>query len=118
MRSLSVVYRVALTLTSSFGGSGTTANTLICLLWAVLSNADIKSRLEAELRGVEDSSETGLLPYATTSKLPYLNAVLNETLRRYPGIIGSQQRIATVDTVVAGVPVPKNVRPSSSLLRW
>lgn len=43
-----------------------------------------------------------------TSHLPYLTAVVNETLRRYPGIIGSQQRITTTDTTVGGVHVPKD----------
>lgn len=42
--------------------------------------------------------------------LPLLQAVINETLRRYPTIIATLPRTATQDTVVSNVAVPKGVR--------
>ncbi|RBR18067.1 hypothetical protein FVER53590_04314 [Fusarium verticillioides] len=40
-------------------------------------------------------------------KLPYLQAVINKTLRRYPTIVATLPRTANNDTVIDGIPVPK-----------
>ncbi|KAJ4308417.1 hypothetical protein N0V84_012114 [Fusarium piperis] len=57
-------------------GSGTTAITLAYLVWAVLKRPDIQAKLEDELK-----------------ELPYLNAVIKESLRLYTAIPGGLQRI-------------------------
>lgn len=41
--------------------------------------------------------------------LPYLQAVINETLRLYPTIIATLPRTAKAATTIAGVPVPAGV---------
>ena len=89
-----------------FGGSGTTANTFVYVLWGVLRDEKIKARLVEEVRG-SLSQSTGEVPlFSDCTGLPYLQAVINETLRLYPTIIATLPRTATVDTVIAGTPVP------------
>ncbi|PYI02316.1 cytochrome P450, partial [Aspergillus sclerotiicarbonarius CBS 121057] len=89
-----------------FAGSGTTANTFTFLLWACLRRPDIVARLKAELR--EAFPDPSIIPdYRTCSSLPYLQAVISETLRRYPTAIALLPRTAVRDTVVAGVTVRK-----------
>ncbi|KAG5806258.1 hypothetical protein H9Q74_009005 [Fusarium xylarioides] len=67
-----------------FGGTGTTANTFVFLLWATLQHPDV-----------------------TCAGLPYLQAVTNETLRMYPTIVAILPRVATKDTTVAGCHIPR-----------
>lgn len=59
-------------------GSGTTAVTMTFLTWAVMANPEIQSQLEAEVAGLrEDFADSEL------EALPYLNAVIKESLRLY-----------------------------------
>lgn len=91
-----------------FGGSGTTANTFVFLLWGALRKQSVSSQLHAELRTAFPARRA--VPSATEcAKLPYLQAVINETLRCYPTIIATLPRSSIRDTVVAGVPIPKGV---------
>jgi len=70
-------------------GSGTTAVTLTYLVWAVLSNPEIQSRLEHEVNGLENGYRDAIL-----ETLPYLNAVIDETLRLFGAAPGSLPRQA------------------------
>lgn len=99
-----------------FGGSGTTANTFIYLLWAVLNRPAVQNRLRAELVGAFPEHKT-VPDAAACAKLPYLQAVISETLRRYPTIIATLPRVAVRDTEVAGVAVRKDVSPCSHAFR-
>lgn len=89
-----------------FGGSGTTANTFVYVLWACLQSPDIVHKLKAELTQAFPNPNT-VPDYKTCTSLPYLQAVINETLRRYPTIIATLPRTATKTTTVAGITVPK-----------
>ncbi|KAH6983962.1 cytochrome P450, partial [Ilyonectria destructans] len=89
-----------------FGGTGTTANTFIFLLWATLQHREVVSKLKSELKSAFPSTRS-VPDYQTCSRLPYLQAVINETLRMYPTIVAMLPRTATHDSIVAGVPVPK-----------
>ncbi|KAI8722924.1 hypothetical protein NCS52_00437900 [Fusarium sp. LHS14.1] len=89
-----------------FGGTGTTANTFVFLLWATLQHPGVVEKLKAELRAAIPN--VGSVPdYQTCSRLPYLQAVINETLRVYPTIVAIIPRIAMRDTSVAGVHIQK-----------
>ncbi|PYH94886.1 cytochrome P450 [Aspergillus ellipticus CBS 707.79] len=89
-----------------FAGSGTTANSFIYLLWACLQRPAVVTKLKAELR--EAFPDPAIVPdYRTCANLPYLQAVISESLRRYPVAIGTLPRTAVKDTFVAGVPVRK-----------
>ncbi|KAI1809246.1 cytochrome P450 [Poronia punctata] len=60
-------------------GSDTTSNELTYLVWAVCRRPDVKSRLLGELATLPDDFQ-----YEQLRQLPYLNHVIDETLRRYP----------------------------------
>ena len=45
------------------------------------------------------------------SKLPYLSAVINETLRRYPTIVATLPRTGREEVVIQGVHVLTGVGP-------
>lgn len=59
-------------------GSDTTANTLTYLTWSICRNPDIRSKLVQELRTLPPDFEDAQL-----HDLPYLNNVINESLRLY-----------------------------------
>ena len=109
-----------------FGGSGTTATTFIYLLWAVLQRPAVTKKLQDELDStfppggnqpnlVVRKDELNGVPHGfwfkeqTGNKLPYLQAVLNETFRMYPATIAVLPRTALADTTLGGFPVPPGV---------
>jgi cytochrome P450 len=59
-------------------GSDTTANSLTYLVWAVCRDPSIKARLVAELAGLPETYRDEDL-----KTLPYLNQIVQETLRLY-----------------------------------
>lgn len=70
-------------------GGGTTAVSLTYLVWAILSNPQMQRRLESEVETLApDFNDTQL------EALPYLNAVIQETLRVHGAIPSSLPRIA------------------------
>ena len=91
-----------------FGGTGTTANTFVYLLWGVLRQPRIGRKLIEELEQCTTGQSEDVIPtYTVLSQLPYLQACLNETLRLYPTIIATLPRTALRDTTVCGIHVPK-----------
>lgn len=95
-----------------FAGSGTTANTLVFLIWAVLKDPKVHETLVAELKeALPDSSRKPDI--GTLQKLPYLNATIMETLRKYSTIPGTQPRYTLdEDIVLLGKRIPKHVSDS------
>ena len=91
-----------------FGGSGTTANTFVYILWGVLRDAKIKRSLRQELLNAFPD-HLSIPNAADCAKLPYLQAVINETLRRYPAIVATLPRVAIRQTVVASTTIEKGV---------
>jgi cytochrome P450 len=65
---------------------------------------DIQQRVHAEIESVLQNSLPG---FADVSKLPYLTAVIKETLRLYPPAIGIFAREAMEPTQLGGYEVPK-----------
>lgn len=91
-------------------GIDTTSDTLMFMLW-VLSlpqNARFQDKLKAEARSIEDSDldANGNPTVEVADTLPFLNAVINETLRLYAPLPGSEARSAGVDTVIDGYTIP------------
>ncbi|KAL1305752.1 hypothetical protein AAFC00_007333 [Neodothiora populina] len=71
-----------------FAGSGTTANTMTFLSYAVLSRPHLRKALEEEVGRLDPGfTDTDL------ETLPLLNAIINETLRLYCAVPGSLPRV-------------------------
>ncbi|EJT78854.1 hypothetical protein GGTG_03948 [Gaeumannomyces tritici R3-111a-1] len=70
------------------GGSDTTANSMIYLLWSVCRGPRIKARLLAELDTLtpDEGGDGQDFSYEQLRDLPYVNWVVNETLRLYTAL--------------------------------
>lgn len=68
-------------------GSGTTAVTLTYAIWAILLNPTVRRKLEEEVATLANDYNDIVL-----EKLPYLNAVVTETLRLYGSAPGALPR--------------------------
>ena len=71
--------------TMVLAGMDTTANTLARILELLAEHQDIQDKLRAEiLHAAEAQGGDGKLDYDTLMNLPYLDAVVRETLRVFP----------------------------------
>lgn len=94
-------------------GLKTTSDTLMFALW-VLSlpqHRHFQDRLVAEINHATDSSTSetndhSSLPAEQCDRLPFLDAVIKETLRLYAPIPASQPRTSTRDVTIDGYFVP------------
>lgn len=80
-----------------FAASGTTANTLTFLTWAVLSRPELQQALETEVADLPEGFKD-----ADLEKQPLLNAVIHETLRLYGAVPGSLPRVVPEGGVTLG----------------
>lgn len=77
-------------------GRDTTAQTLSWMTYELMQNPDVLQKVRDEVEGIER------LDYATLSKgLPYLRAVMNETLRLHP-VVPCALKFASKDTTIPG----------------
>ena len=86
-------------MTLIFAGSETTASTLTCITYYVLSRPNVFKRLRSELESVMPIPDESPPDPAKLDALPYLNAVINEALRLHPGATHRQDRCAGEDLV-------------------
>ncbi|KAF7549513.1 hypothetical protein G7Z17_g6337 [Cylindrodendrum hubeiense] len=90
-------------------GSGTTAVSLTYLVWAVLSNPAVQAKLEAEVKTLQPSYTDSDL-----EQLPYLSAVIEETLRVYSAAPGALPRtVPAGGATLAGYFVPEGITVST-----
>ena len=72
-------------------GYDTTATTMSWILYELALNQDCQDTL---LEEIENAKRSGSLSYDTIQSLPYLDAVIHETLRRHP-VIPALERVCT-----------------------
>jgi cytochrome P450 len=90
-------------------GSDTTAVTLTYLVWAVLKNPDLQTKLEEEIAQLSDA-----LDIAELETAPILNSVIQETLRIHGAAPSSLPRVVpSQGMVVAGHHIPGGVEVST-----
>ncbi|KAL6414239.1 uncharacterized protein AUP68_00757 [Ilyonectria robusta] len=91
---------------NSVAGSESTSITLTYLFWLLIKHPDIQRRLRVELQTVPQE-DTG----AYLASLPFLDAVIKETLRIYPPAPSAMPRVVPPGGAeVEGVHYPPNVR--------
>ncbi|KIW21621.1 hypothetical protein PV08_02201 [Exophiala spinifera] len=97
---------LAVTVANMFAGSDTTAITLRAIFYNLLRNPGDMKRLMEELKEVP-ASEEGLLAWNDVRDLPYLNAVIKETLRCHPAAGLTLERIVPAGGVtICGAFIP------------
>lgn len=90
-------------------GSDTTAVTLTYLVWAVLKDPDLQTRLEEETAQLGDE-----LDIAELEAAPILNSVIQETFRLYSAAPSSLPRVVpSQGMVVGGHHIPAGVEVST-----
>ncbi|KUL81462.1 hypothetical protein ZTR_09860 [Talaromyces verruculosus] len=89
-----------------FAGSETVGVTMNWLLWELAQNPDVQEKLFMEICEVMPSP-TSSVPHDDLVNLPFLKAVIKETLRVHTAILGPFPRVAVEDMVIEGQAVPK-----------
>ena len=80
-------------------GSETTASTLAAIMYHLLSDKSMLARLKKELESV--MPDPNHAPVASElERLPFLNALIQEAVRLYPGATHRQDRVAPDEEIV------------------
>ncbi|KAH8891580.1 cytochrome P450 [Thozetella sp. PMI_491] len=91
-----------------FAGTDTTGNTLTYLFWELSHHPEWQARLHEELK--EAVGDQTSYEYEAISKLPLLDAVVQEILRLRPAAPSGLQRLSSENGgVIDGIAVPPNV---------
>ena len=84
-------------ITLLFAGHETTASALSWLLYWIHYQPQVQIKIRSELNSLGDDTD-----YKAINNLPYLDAVISETLRIYPVVTGAFARISTKPTSILG----------------
>ncbi|CAL8387621.1 sterol 26-hydroxylase, mitochondrial isoform X1 [Gadus morhua] len=84
-------------------GVDTTSNTLMWALHLLSKNPEAQETLYKEV-----SDHTDILSAEEVNSMPYLKAVIKETLRMYPVVVMNARRNIEKDVVIGGYHFPKN----------
>jgi hypothetical protein len=99
-------------------GIDTTSDTLMFLIWALsrAKNQKYQEKLKAEVRKIPEASlnDKGIPTADACDKLPYLDAIIKETLRLYAPLPASEPRSLPVDTTIDGYLIPARTIVSMS----
>ena len=88
-----------------FAGSGTTANTLTYLVYAVLQRPELHKQIEQEASQLSENFND-----ADLENLPILNAALQETLRLYCAVPGTLPRVVPQGgATIGGYFIPEGI---------
>ncbi|KAH7311101.1 putative benzoate 4-monooxygenase cytochrome P450 [Rhexocercosporidium sp. MPI-PUGE-AT-0058] len=99
-------------------GVDTTSDSLMFLIWALSlpENTKFQQKLTEEVSAMSDETldARGIPTANATDKLPYLDAVIKETLRLYAPLPASEPRCLPVDCMIDGYHVPAKTVVSMS----
>jgi len=91
-------------------GIDTTSDSLMFLLWALSrsENKKYQDKLISEVAELDESSlvEGGIPSVVASDRLPYLAAIVKETLRLYNPLPASEPRDLPVSSLIAGYEIP------------
>jgi cytochrome P450 family 110 len=90
-------------ITLLFAGHETTASALSWLFYWIHHRSEIEDKLRSEISLLGNASD-----YQAINNLSYLNALIFETLRIYPVVIGAFARIPNQDIFIMGHKINKN----------
>lgn len=94
-----------------FAGAETTSNSAAFALIALLQEPEKFEKLREEVDTLEYNDDNRNFSYESLKNAPYLNAVINETLRLRPVTAAGLERIAEQDFVLGqNYHIPKGVR--------
>ncbi|PWY94063.1 benzoate 4-monooxygenase cytochrome P450 [Aspergillus sclerotioniger CBS 115572] len=79
-------------------GTETTASTLMVMIYHVSQDEGIRDKLRSELKQIMPTP-TGVVTWTELEKLPYLTAVVNESLRLSYGVIMRLPRVAPTEAL-------------------
>ncbi|KAF5359067.1 hypothetical protein D9758_004799 [Tetrapyrgos nigripes] len=89
-------------------GSDTSISLIRCVIVALLIHPEVQERAQAELDSVLGTESNARLPnYSDREDLPYLNAIISETLRFYPITPLAVPHQSLEDDVYEGYHIPK-----------
>ena len=93
-------------------GSETTSSSLAAATYYLLQNPDMLRRVQMEVRAAFKSADNiTLRAVSTPGLLPYLDAILQESLRCFPPLPATLPRIVgNAGAVIDGYYIPKDVR--------
>ena len=96
-------------------GADTTATVINNCFFYLAKHPEIQDKVVKELHEHYDSLDDVLT--ADIAKLPYLHAVLRESMRIWPAVTGHQERInREEDSIISGYHIPKGTEIASSLM--
>lgn len=91
-------------------GYETTASTLTYCSYELAVNPGVQQKLYEEIRDSLNNNNGNKIDYDTLLKLPYLDAVLSETLRKYPPVIRlERQAMDDISLGTTGYVIPKGM---------
>jgi cytochrome P450 len=103
------------TLDHMIAGAEGPRTTLTYLQWELSKHPSLQSKLRTELSSLSSSPETGLPDFKDLDALPFLDAVLTETMRLYTLAGGPQYRITPPEgTTLDGYFIPGGTQVSAS----
>lgn len=91
-------------------GIDTTSDTLMFLIWCLSlpQNSHVQDRLIEECHSIPSTAfDNGAIDLEVADRLPYLDAVIKETLRLFAPLSASEPRSSPVNTVIDGVEIPR-----------
>ncbi|CAO3586330.1 unnamed protein product [Absidia cylindrospora] len=91
-------------------GRDTTAQTISWMVYLLLTNPLVESKLMAEIKAhiTDELYGNPVAMYETIHKMKYAHAIFNETLRLYPGVPGNQKYALNDDIWPDGTVIKKN----------